>query len=111
MSLNESLKINFYYATLDAGMVSDIDDRFNAQATETVRQMSAMCLWKPRQPDDVDKIRQFARKYDFDSDLCANEYIILRNHPALNNPDLASLTGLVSHITICTVMDCMKHTM
>lgn len=92
-------------------MVSDIDDRFNAQATETVRQMSAMCLWKPRQPDDVDKIRQFARKYDFDSDLCANEYIILRNHPALNNPDLASLTGLVSHITICTVMDCMKHTM
>jgi hypothetical protein len=37
-------KTDNYFATLDI-VISDIDDRFEMQATETVSLMSSMCIW------------------------------------------------------------------
>jgi len=38
--VRDQYKVEYYFTTLDT-VIQDIEDRFNTQATETVRQMSA----------------------------------------------------------------------
>ena len=55
-----------------------------------------MCVWKERRSDDVDNIRRLATTYKLDSDLCADQYDLLRNDTSMKN--VTSLTNLVSHM-------------
>ena len=74
-------------------MIQDIEDRFNTQATETVRQMSAFCVWNDRTSNNV---RHLAKTYTLDSDLCAVQYELLCN--VVKDYDIVqSSTSLVSH--------------
>ena len=93
--VRDQYKVEYYFTTLDT-VIHDIEDRFNTRATETVRQMSAFCVWNDRTPNDTDNVRQMAKTYTLDSDLCAVQYDLLRNDPSIK--DVTSLTSLVSHM-------------
>ena len=52
-------------------MIQDIEDRFNTQATETVRHMSAFCVWNDRTSNDTDNVRQLTKTHTLNSELCS----------------------------------------
>jgi len=76
--------------------MSDIDDRCGMQATETVRLMSSMCIWREYQSDDTDNIRRLASTYQLDSDRCVDQYGLLRNDQSVKH--IKSLGSLVQHM-------------
>jgi len=52
-------------------VVREFDDCFNSQANETIRHISAMCVWKERQSHYADNIRrQLATTYKLNSTRC-----------------------------------------
>jgi len=61
--------IRLYFTTLDT-VIQDIENRFNTQATETVRQMSAFCVWNDRTSNDTDNIRHLAKTYTHSIAIC-----------------------------------------
>lgn len=95
IDIREQYKIDNYLATLDI-VISDIDDRFGMQATETVRLMSSMCIWRDYQSDDTDNIRRLASTYQLDSDRCVDQYGLLRNDQSVKH--IKSLGSLVQHM-------------
>jgi len=58
--------------------------------------MSAFCVWNDRTSNDTDNVRQLAKTYTLDSELCAVQYELLGNDPSVK--DVTSLTSLVSHM-------------
>lgn len=99
IDLRVKYRIQYYFSTLDI-VIGGIEERFDSQAANTVRYMSAMCIWKDRRPEDNDSIRQLATMYHLDSDLCSNQYDLLRNDPSLKAPHVIvnSLPSLVAHM-------------
>ena len=96
MDVRDKYKIEYYFIMLDT-IIQDIDNRFNTCANEVVRQMSAMCVWKECQSDDTENIQQLATLYKLDSDVCADQFDLLRNDPSVEK-NVTSLAHLVSHM-------------
>ena len=95
IDVREQFKIDNYFTTLDI-VISDINDRFGMQATETVRLMSSMCILRDIQLDDSDNIRRLASTFKLDSERCVDQYSLLRNDQSVKH--IKSLANLVLHM-------------
>jgi len=58
--------------------------------------MLARYVWKERQSDDSDDIRRIETTCKRDSDLCVDQYDLLRSNLSIKN--VTSLESAVSHI-------------
>jgi len=70
-------------------VIEEIDDRFNFKASETIWQISAMCVWKEHRSDDADDIRGPATTCKLDSKLCADQLRMW--HPWLSGTSISLL--------------------